>query len=209
MLIKPIHQKIFEKAKPFLRTRKNLIHTRIVLQYALELLQSEEGDKDVVIPAVLLHDVGWKTIPANLHLTAFGPNPSNPKLARVHEVEGAKIAEVILRNLQYPFKKTKEICRIIRGHDTRKRPISRNDRIVKDADKLWRYSRKGMAIDLERFRVPRPIYLDFLEKIIDEWFLTRTGREIAKREMISRRREKEWRRHKFKDIRHFKIHSIA
>jgi HD superfamily phosphodiesterase len=156
----------------------------------LELLPSEKGDEDVVIPAVLLHDVGWMTIPPNLQLTAFGPNPSNPKLVRVHEVEVAKIAEDILKDLQYPSQKIKEISRIIWGHDTRKRPISRNDRIVKDADKLWRYSRKGVATDIDRFHVPRSIYLRSLEKIINEWFLTQTAREIAKREMISRRREK-------------------
>jgi HD superfamily phosphodiesterase len=189
VLIKPIHQKIFEKAKPFLRTRKNLIHTRIALQYALKLLKSEQGDEDVVIPAVLLHDVGWKMIPAKLHLTAFGPNPSNPKLTRIHEVEGAKIAGAILKDLQYPFQKIKEICRIIRGHDTRKRPISRNDRIVKDADKLWRYSRKGMAVDLDRFQIPRREYLIFLEAITNHWFLTPTGREVARREMSFRKKE--------------------
>jgi HD superfamily phosphodiesterase len=189
VLTKPIHQKIFEKARPFLRTRKNLIHTRIALRYALKLLQSEKGDEDVVIPAVLLHDVGWKAVPPNLQLTAFGPNPSNPKLARVHEVEGSKIAEAILKDLQYPPQKTKEISRIIRGHDTRKRPISRNDRIVKDADKLWRYSRKGMAIDRARFQIPRREYLVFLEGIIDQWFLTPTGKRIAETEILLRNRE--------------------
>ena len=96
MLLKPIYQKVYERAKPFLRTRKNLIHTKISLQYALKLLGHGKGDEEVVIPAILLHDVGWKTIPENLHLTAFGPNPSNPKLARIHEVEGAKIAKPIL-----------------------------------------------------------------------------------------------------------------
>lgn len=186
MLIKPIHQKIFEKAKPFLRTRKNLIHTRIALRYALKLLKSEPGDEDVIIPAVLLHDVGWKTVPANLQLTAFGPNPTNPKLARVHEVAGTKIAEAILKGLRYPPQKTKEISRIIRGHDTRKRPISRNDRIVKDADKLWRYSRKGMSIDRARFQIPRREYLVFLEGIIDQWFLTPTGKRIAETEILLR-----------------------
>jgi hypothetical protein len=190
VVIKPIYQKIFEKTKPFLRTRKNLIHTRIALCYALKLLRSEKGDEDVVIPAVLLHDVGWKTIPANLHLTAFGPNPSNPKLGRVHKVEGAKIAGAILKDLQYPSKKIKEICRIIGGHDTRKRPISRNDRIVKDADKLWRYSRKGMAVDLDRFHIPRPEYLIFLEAIINSWFLTPTGREVARSEISLRKEER-------------------
>ena len=107
MAIKPIHQKIFEKAKPFLHTRKNLIHTQIALRYALKLLKSEKGDEEVVIPAILLHDVGWNVIPEHLHLTAFGPNPSNPKLARVHEVEGAKIAKAILEKLHYPPDKRK------------------------------------------------------------------------------------------------------
>jgi HD superfamily phosphodiesterase len=188
MAIKPIYQEIFEKAKPFLRTRKNLLHTQIALRYALKLLSREKGEEDVVIPAVLLHDVGWKTIPEKLHLTAFGPNPSNPKLARVHEVEGAKIAWEILEKLHYPPKKAKEICQIIRGHDSRKRPISRNDRIVKDADKLWRYSRSGMAIDLGRFQIPRRDYLVFLEAIIDHWFLTPTGKEMARKEILLRKK---------------------
>jgi HD superfamily phosphodiesterase len=189
VVIKPIHQKIFERTKPFLRTRKNLIHTQIALRYALRLLKEEKSDEKVVIPAILLHDVGWKTIPEDLQLTAFGPNPSNPQLVRVHEVEGAKIAETILKEFHYSPKKIKEICQIIRGHDSRKRPISRNDRIVKDADKLWRYSRKGMAIDLDRFHIPRREYLIFLEAIINHWFLTPTGKEVARREILSRKKE--------------------
>jgi HD superfamily phosphodiesterase len=190
VVIKPIHQKIFERAKPFLRTRKNLIHTQIALRYTLRLLKEEEGDEGIVIPAVLLHDVGWKMIPSNLQLTAFGPNPSNPQLVRVHEVEGAKIAEAILKEFRYPPKKIGEISRIIRGHDSRKRPISQNDRIVKDSDKLWRYSRRGMAVDLDRFRIPRREYLIFLEAIINYWFLTPTGREVARREISLRKKER-------------------
>jgi HD superfamily phosphodiesterase len=186
MAIKPIHQKIFEKAKPFLRTRKNLIHTRISFQYALKLLKIEKGDEDVVIPAILLHDLGWKAIPANLHLTAFGPNPSNPKLARVHEVEGAKIAKTILKELQYPPEKIEEICRIIRGHDSRKRPISFNDRIVKDADKLWRYSQKGVAIETNRFNISRAEFITYLEGKIDQWFLTPMAKKMARQEISER-----------------------
>ena len=188
MDIKPTYQKIYELAKPFLRTRKNLIHTKIALRYALKLLKSEKGDKGIVIPAIILHDVGWSAIPENLHLTAFGPNPSNPKLARVHELKGAKMARAILEKMHYPSGKVNEIFRIIQGHDSRKRPISQNDRIVKDADKLTRYSRKGMTIDLNRFRIPRREYLAFLEAIIDHWFLTPTGKEIAKKEIFLRKR---------------------
>jgi HD superfamily phosphodiesterase len=188
--MKPIYQKIYDQAKPFLRTRKNLIHTRISFQYALKLLKIEKGDEKVVIPAILLHDVGWKRIPANLHLTAFGPNPSDPKLARVHELEGAKIAEAVLKGLKYPSEKMKEICRIIRGHDSRTRPISPSDRVVKDADKLWRYSRKGVAIETDRFNIPHPEFLTYLEGKVDQWFLTPTAREIARKELLLRNSER-------------------
>lgn len=190
MDIKPTYKKIYELAKPFLRTRKNLIHTQIALRYALTLLKSEKGDEAVVIPATILHDVGWNVIPEHLHLTAFGPNPSNPQLAKVHELEGAKIARAILGKMHYPPKKVNEIFRIIQGHDSRKRPISTSDRIVKDADKLTRYSRKGMTIDLNRFHIPRREHLVFLEAIIDHWFLTRSGKEIARREIFLRKRGK-------------------
>jgi hypothetical protein len=188
MAIKPTHQRIFKKAEPFLHTRKNLIHTKIALRYALKLLKSEKGNEGIVIPAIILHDVGWNAIPEHLHLTAFGPNPSNPKLAKVHEMKGAKIAKAILEELHYPSTNVKEICQIIQGHDSRKRPISSSDRIVKDADKLTRYSRKGMTIDLDRFQIPRKKYLNFLERIIDHWFLTPTGKEIAKKEIFLRKR---------------------
>ena len=187
--MKPIYQKIYEQAKPFLRTRKNLIHTKIAFQYALRLLRQEKGDEEVVIPAILLHDVGWKTISKNLHLTAFGPNPSNPKLARVHEVKGARIARAILEGLHYPPEKVEEICQIIRGHDSRKRAISRSDQIVKDADKLTRYSKKGMAIVSDWFNVPRKIYINFFEKKIEEQFFLPTSRKLAREEISRRRKE--------------------
>lgn len=187
--MKSIYQKIYEQAKPFLRTRNNLIHTKISFQYALRLLKQVKGKEDIVIPAILLHDVGWKTIPANLHLTAYGPNPSNPKLARVHEVKGAKIARTILEELRYPPEKVGKICQIIRGHDSRKRAVSRSDRIVKDADKLWRYSRRGFEIETVRFHLSGRKLINYLEGKIEPWFFLSTSRQWAREELVRRRRE--------------------
>ena len=78
------------------------------LVLAFELLEREGGDEDVVIPAIILHDTGWKRVPADLHLKAFGPNTSRPELNRLHEVEGVKIAEEILQQVNYDSTKTKE-----------------------------------------------------------------------------------------------------
>ena len=72
-MLKPIYQEIFECAKPFLRTRKNLTHTKIALGYAIKLLKKEKGDKEVVIPAILLHDVGWKALPRTSAAHGFWP----------------------------------------------------------------------------------------------------------------------------------------
>lgn len=187
--MKPIYQKILERAKPFLRTRKNLIHTQIALRYALKLLKTVKADDEIVVPAILLHDVGWKAVPEPLQLTAFGPNRSNPQAARLHEVEGAKMARKILEGLHYRPERVNEICRIIRGHDSRKKSISRNDQIVKDADKLFRYSRKGMAIDVNRFRIRRGDYLSYLERNIERWFFLAASRQRAREELAQRRRE--------------------
>ncbi len=186
----PVYRKIYEQAKPFLRTRKNVSHTQIALRYALQLLESEKGGEGIVIPAIVLHDVGWSAVPEHLHLTAFGPRVTNPKLTRVHEIEGAKIAKRILEKSEYPPEKIKEICQIIRGHDSRKRPLSWNDRIVKDSDKLWRYSRRGMTIDLSRFHIPRKKYIAFLETVIDEWFHTPMAAKMAREETLLRKKDK-------------------
>ena len=187
--MKSTYQKMFERAKRFLRTRKNLIHTKIALQYAVKLLKEVKGDEEVVIPAILLHDVGWKAVPKHLQLDAFGPNRSNFQAARLHEAEGAKTARKILEEFRYPIEKVNEICRIIRGHDSRKRSISRSDRIVKDADKLFRYSRRGVAIDLERFHMPRGDYLRYLENRVEKWFFLSVSRQLASQELARRRTE--------------------
>ena len=133
--------------------------------------------------------MGWKAVPEPLQPTAFGPNRSNPEAARLHEMEGAKTARKILEKLRYPPEKINEICRIIRGHDSRKRSISRSDRIVKDADKLFRYSRKGVAIDLNRFHVPRGEYLSYLERYSKRWFFLSASRQLASEELGRRRTE--------------------
>jgi HD superfamily phosphodiesterase len=187
--MKPIYQKIFERAQPFLRTRKNLIHTKIALRYAIRLLKKVKGDEEVIVPTILLHDVGWKAVPEHLQLTTFGPNRSNLQASRLHEVEGAKMARKILEVLHYLPEKVNEICRIIQGHDSRKSSISRSDRIVKDADKLFRYSRKGVAIDLNRFHVHREDYLSYLERHINKWFFLSASRQLAREELAQRRRE--------------------
>ena len=53
---------------------------------------------------------------------------------------------------------------IIDGHDTRAEPRSLNDRLVRDADKLWRFTVTGIAVACDWFKMTPHQYADRLEK---------------------------------------------
>ncbi|MDR3553611.1 MAG: hypothetical protein P4L55_02525, partial [Syntrophobacteraceae bacterium] len=77
---------------------------------------------------------------------------------------------------------------IIRGHDTGLEPIDIDDMIVKDADKLFRFSRTGFPMHAEMFELQHSRYLAYLSKVAEQWFFTDTAFKLA-REEISKRQE--------------------
>jgi hypothetical protein len=132
-----VYEKIYEKAKPYLDTRRNDVHVSLSYDFARRLLSHyPDADEEVVLPAIVLHDVGWKRVPEEKQLNAFGPRVKDKKKQRIHETEGVKIAKKILTRLNHDQEKILEILAIIDGHDTRLEALSLNDRLVKDADKL-------------------------------------------------------------------------
>ena len=176
------YRHIFELAKPYLNTRKNDIHTEIVYHFASRLLESEPGDASVALPAVICHDIGWNQVPEELHLKAFGPT-ADPALTRLHEIEGVRLAKEIFLAVGYEPQKTAEILAIIEGHDTRLTALSASDKIVKDADKLFRFDQIGMEIDADRFQINRIRHANWLEQQIESWFFTETGKKLAREEL--------------------------
>ncbi len=180
------YPEIFKLAAPYLRTRNNELHTKIAYSFALKLLDAEGGDPEVVLPAVMLHDVGWMTIPEDLQLKAFGPGENDMEINRRHEVEGARIAGEILEHVRYDPARSEEIVDIILGHDSRKVPLSLNDAIVKDSDKLWRFSKQALALNPERFGIDPAVHTVWLGKKIAKWFFTETAKGLALEEQRSR-----------------------
>lgn len=178
--------RLFDLARPFLRTRENEEHTRIAYRFGLRLLGEEGGDAKVVLPAIILHDVGWDCVPEDLQLTAFGPGGKDAELNRVHEVEGAKIAEDLLIRADYPSHLIDEIREIVLGHDSRNEALSLNDAIVKDADKLWRYSEHGFRVNTRRFGMTVSQQLHRLRTKLEQWLLTPTGKRLAREELLLR-----------------------
>ena len=60
--MKEIFEKIWELALPYQDKRDDSGHAATSLKYALQLVELENGDEDVIIPAIILHDVGWSQL---------------------------------------------------------------------------------------------------------------------------------------------------
>lgn len=181
--MRDIDYQIKELAKPHLNTRKNDVHVKISYQFAVALLESEPGDPEIVIPAILCHDLGWSKVPEDLQLKAFGPKGFDPDLQRIHEREGVKLAQEVLQQVEYDPQKTEEILEIIDGHDSRLTPLSDSDKLVKDADKLFRFSPVGLRIDAERFELEVANHAKWLMGQVDPWLFTDTGKKLALAEL--------------------------
>jgi hypothetical protein len=185
----PFYNALYQAAAHLLKVRQNALHARVSYHFALTLLEMEGGDPRVVLPAILLHDLGYSQIPLQELSKAFGPKIENPDLHRYHEVEGVRLAGEILGKIIYPVELIREIQCIIDGHDTRLTARDINDKIVKDADKLWRFSYEGFVIDLQRFDYGPGQLLDKITALIPRWFFTHTSKTLAAQEAHQRRKE--------------------
>jgi hypothetical protein len=102
-------------------------------------------------------------IPKEKLFEAFGPNNKYPELTRQHELESVEIAQNELNKQNFKTSQIEKICALIDGHDTTKNERSLNDAVLKDADKLWRYTPHGNRIIGEWFGIEQAEVLDILE----------------------------------------------
>ena len=67
--MKDVFQQIWELAKPYLKkgvVKDFVVHTEGVIKAMELILKQEEGDERILIPAAILHDVGWCNVPPRL-----------------------------------------------------------------------------------------------------------------------------------------------
>jgi hypothetical protein len=175
-----VYDEIYKQAETYLDTRHNDVHTSLSYDFARRLLAHyPDADEEIVLPAIILHDVGWKMVPEEKQLNAFGAKAKDKKTKRIHEKEGVKIAEEILARLNYDEDKKRVILSIIDGHDTRLEALCLNDQLVKDADKLWRFTPAGVDIDHTRFGMGRDDYIRWLDTVMADWFFTPEAKAMA------------------------------
>ena len=191
--MKEIFQRIWELALPYQDKRDDRGHAETTLDYAKTLVNAENGDEDIVIPAIILHDIGWSQLPRSKRLLIFDRNAKEEEILSVrlqHQREGGKLAREILSEVGYPADMTEEILEIISEHDTREGFISKNEGLVRDADKLWRFSKGGFEADARRYKGARKFPFGILENSLQNpnFLYSKTARQIALEELALRRK---------------------
>lgn len=180
---------VWRRAEPYMRVRKNDVHLPLAFHWAQALLDAHpEADRDICSLATMLHDIGWYSIDMERIIDEGfrSENFLTSDVRYLHEAEGVRLAREVLTDTGWPADVIDAVTEIIDGHDTRKEPRHLNDRIVRDADKLWRYSVIGLSIAADWFGGTLKSYAAKVERDLPK-FETETGRKLAEAELARSR----------------------
>jgi len=122
-------------------------HTLRVVDYGKYLLEYEEGDPEIVIPALYLHDIGWSRVDFSDFKQATPANKVGAASVRLHMQYGAELAVDILSQLEYDPSTRNSIVNIIALHDDTNTIFAMNDpsaTLVVEADRLDRYGLESL-----------------------------------------------------------------
>lgn len=167
------------------RARSNDIHLPISFAYAERLCDAyPDADALVVRVAILLHDTGWARVDQSRILAeGFTGDWRRADVRYEHERHGCDIAREVLPGLGYDEAFVERVTEIIDGHDTRLESKSLEDSLVRDADRLWRFTPAGIALASGWFGLTPAEYCRRLRAQIVPELLTAAAVQMAEAEL--------------------------
>lgn len=167
------------------RARANDIHLPISFAFAERLCDAyPEADALVVRVAILLHDTGWARVDESRIISeGFAGDWRKADVRFEHERHGCDIAREVLPPLGYDDAFIDRVVAIIDGHDTRAESLSLEDSLVRDADRLWRFTATGIALASGWFGLTPAAYCARLRAEIIPELLTDAAVQMAEAEL--------------------------
>lgn len=164
----------YEKGRPM-----DIDHIEWMMNDATLLCEKEDLDSDLLLPLVILHDVGYSAVPND--------KPFNLDLRRLHMSEGAKIAESILTELGYNRDVVEKVSYYVSVHDNwalGDNEIFKKEKLLgsfNDLDFMWMATPKGFPALMKMLDKTAEEMMNFTgnnEKLIDRPFATVTAKEL-------------------------------
>ena len=187
-----IYEEIWKLAKPYYEKGRpmDIDHIEWMMQDAFLVCQKENLDDSLLLPLVILHDVGYAAVPKD--------NPFKLSLRKAHMGEGAKIARHILKKLNYPKEKIEKVEYYVSVHDNwalGDNSVYENDLILAvftDLDYMWMVTPKGFPALMKILDKNKQEMLEYLEtndKPKLSPFSTETTKNLYKKYLENRRKE--------------------
>ena len=144
---------------------KRIGHATRVARYAEKICREEGGHPVVTSISAYLHDIGIKE----------SERKHNSSSSQYQHIEGPPVAREILEKLGAEEGIIEEVCDIIGHHHTPRDNETLNFKVLYDAD---------LIVNLEEKQKEAPSAPGHLEKIIENSFLTNTGRKTAREVLV-------------------------
>ncbi len=187
---KAIENSIKDIVKPLLEKGRNgdWEHTLRVVEYGRYLLRHEEGEEEIVIPALYVHDIGWSSVNFDDFRHASPESKRKTLSLSLHMKYGAVLAREILKDLGYDPRKTNTIITIIAIHDEPDKVFAMENpsaTLIVESDRMDRYGPESIKRFTTMFGES---YLKGdqwkqaatrLREGLGLWFRTKTGKALA------------------------------
>ena len=190
--MKEIYEKIWKLAKPYYERGRpmDIDHIEWMMQDALLVCEKESVDDTLLLPLVILHDVGYAEVPKG--------NSFNLNLRKAHMAAGGKIAKKILESVNYSKEKIKTIAHYVSIHDNwalGDNEVYKTDKalgVFNDLDFIWTATPKGFPAVRKIRNLSKKEMIEYLEK--DEKpakrpFATETTKRLYEKYLNDRRKE--------------------
>lgn len=190
--MKQVYSKMWELAKPYYEKGRpmDVSHIEWMMPEALLVCQKEDLDDSLLLPLVILHDVGYAEVPKD--------DPFKLSMRKAHTLAGVKIARRILEQLNYPKEKTEKIGYYISVHDNwawGDNEIYKQDIILgtfTDLDYAWMATPKGFSSLMKILEKNKQEMFEFLktnDKLVLRPFSTKTVKDLYESYLEDRQKE--------------------
>lgn len=183
MKLEEKYQPIWDVVRPLMATvlkKDYVIHVEMVTRAMYEILENENGDKDILIPCALLHDIGWSVISSDLQMAT--DKESKDKAGHLHIENAPKLIRDILSKLNYNEDKITRIIDVVQAHKYQT-PTEKEKQLLIDADNLSDTYKEAFFSDIKSYNTNPKDALDFRSK---NKFYTKIATNIFNRELQQR-----------------------
>lgn len=159
------------------------MHTKMVLHALNLILRWERCDKEILIPAAILHDTGWSAVPFSLQRARDKERVE--KAMRLHLDCSVPIIKEILFAVNFDKNKTGKVIDIVLSHKFRN-PRNLDKRVLIDADTLSDIFSESFYSDARLYKIDPA---GFYQIRMKNMFYTGAAADIFRRELKKRARE--------------------